>query len=162
MASVRTLWQAGGVIAGDSNPQLTDKLIGGLYTEAMLLADEARAYFDDFGRAARDAMTPIARVGFSCESLKVTTRLMHVVAWLLAQRAALSGRGEKVPSLAAATPSDPAILTALPEDARSLVAASIELYARIARLEARLAAAVPDPALASPALALRQRLEQAF
>ncbi len=146
----------------DSHLHLTEKLVSSLYTEAMLLADEARAYFDDCGRDEREAMTPMARVSLSCESLKVTTRLMHVVAWLLAQKASLKGNREHVPSLAMATPSDPAILAALPADARSLVAASVELHARIVRLEARLAATIPDPALFSPALALRQRLERAF
>ena len=151
-----------GVDPADSNLQLTEKLVAGLYTEAMLLADEARSYFDDFGRDARDAMTPIARVNFSCESLKVTTRLMHVVAWLLAQRASLGGRGEKVPPLAALTPSDEASLAPMPQEARILIATSIDLYMRIIRLESRLAAAAPDPAIASPALMLRQRLERAF
>jgi regulator of CtrA degradation len=146
----------------ESNAGLTAKLVSGLYTEAMLLADEARAYFDEFGREARNAMTPMARVSFSCESLKVTTRLMHVVAWLLAQRAIAAGRGGAVPPLSAAAPSEPASLAALPEDARILIAASIDLYARIQRLEAQLAAGegtMPPP---SPALALHRRLERAF
>lgn len=156
MASGRT------VTPGDSNPQLTEKLIAGLYTEAMLLADEARSYFDDFGRQARNAMTPFARVGFSCESLKVTTRLMHVVAWLLAQRASLAGRGESVPPLAAPTQSDEASFMTLPEEAQELVAASIDLYARVLRLEARMGAPKRDITQPNPALALRQRLERAF
>ena len=58
-------------------------LIDALYIEAMLLADEARSYFDEVGRAEREMLDPLVRVGFSCESLKVTTRLMHVIAWLL-------------------------------------------------------------------------------
>src|SRR3954466_7205772 len=57
----------------------------------MLLADEARAYLDRQGRADRDSLEPIVRVSFSCESLKVTTRLMHVIAWLLTQRAVEAG-----------------------------------------------------------------------
>ena len=77
--------------------QLTPKLIDGLYVEAMVLADEARSYFDTLGRDDRLALDPLDRVGFSCESLKVTTRLMHVIAWLLTQRAVAAGelsRGE--------------------------------------------------------------------
>ncbi len=57
----------------------------------MLLADEARSYFDDVGRDDRTSLDPFARVGFACESLKVTTRIMHIVAWLLTQRAIESG-----------------------------------------------------------------------
>ena len=33
--------------------RITSRLIDSLYTEAMLLADEARSYFDDAGRDAR-------------------------------------------------------------------------------------------------------------
>ena len=67
--------------------RITSRLIDSLYTEAMLLADEARSYFDDAGRDERAILEPFARVGFACESLKVTTRIMHIVAWLLTQRA---------------------------------------------------------------------------
>ncbi|MEO0501223.1 MAG: DUF1465 family protein, partial [Pseudomonadota bacterium] len=62
---------------------LTARLIDGLYTEAMVLADEARAYFDQDGKADREVLAPVERVQFSCESLRVTTRLMHTVSWLL-------------------------------------------------------------------------------
>jgi regulator of CtrA degradation len=73
----------------DFGPQarITPRLIDALYTEAMLLADEARAYFDEAGRDERQSLEPFVRVGFACESLKVTTRIMHSVAWLLTQRA---------------------------------------------------------------------------
>ena len=56
-----------------------------------MLADEARSYFDTGGRDDRLSLDPLDRVGFSCESLKVTTRLMHVIAWLLTQRAVAAG-----------------------------------------------------------------------
>src|SRR5687767_15671787 len=81
-------------ISGDDfGPQarITPRLIDSLYTEAMLLADEARAYFDETGRDERNTLEPFARVGFACESLKVTTRIMHIVAWLLTQRAVETG-----------------------------------------------------------------------
>ena len=71
--------------------RITSRLIDSLYTEAMLLADEARSYFDDAGRDERATLEPFARVGFACESLKVTTRIMHIVAWLLTQRAIETG-----------------------------------------------------------------------
>lgn len=62
-----------------------------LYVEAMLLADEAHAAFRahrDFEAVARD---PILQVGMACESLKTTTRLMHIIAWLLHRRAMFAG-----------------------------------------------------------------------
>ena len=36
--------------------RITSRLIDSLYTEAMLLADEARAYFDDAGRDERSTL----------------------------------------------------------------------------------------------------------
>src|SRR5215212_391052 len=112
-----------------SQPQvrITSRLIDSLYTEAMVLADEARSYFDDAGRDERATLEPFARVGFACESLKVTTRIMHIVAWLLTQRAIESGeipardgrRAER--RLGHAQDSDPAVVEQLPEAARRLI-----------------------------------------
>src|SRR5437773_830545 len=98
-----------------------------LYTEAMLLADEARSYFDDAGRDERSTLEPFLRVGFACESLKVTTRIMHIVAWLLTQRAIesgeIAGREGRRPErrLGHAQDSDAAVVAALPPDRKSVV-----------------------------------------
>ena len=48
------------------------KMIDSLYVEAMVLADEARGYFDQGALVEREALDPLGRVTFSCESLKVT------------------------------------------------------------------------------------------
>ena len=48
-----------------ANARITPRLIDSLYTEAMVLADEARAYFDDAGRDERQLLDPFARVGSS-------------------------------------------------------------------------------------------------
>lgn len=143
--------------------RITSRLIDSLYTEAMLLADEARSYFDDVGRDERASLEPFARVGFACESLKVTTRIMHIVAWLLTQRAIESGeiggrdgvRPER--RLGHAQESDPLIVRTLPPIAQKLITSSADLYARVKRLdEGGLAAEVPQ----SPARALMGRLER--
>ena len=148
----------------DWGPQarITPRLIDALYTEAMLLADEARAYFDEAGREERDALEPFARVGFACESLKVTTRIMHIVAWLLTQRAIESGeiavRDGRRPErrLGHAQDSDSALVEKLPAAAKRLISASADLYARVKRLdEGQLGEAAP-----SPARALMGRLER--
>jgi regulator of CtrA degradation len=143
--------------------RITSRLIDSLYTEAMLLADEARSYFDDAGRDERQMLEPFARVGFACESLKVTTRIMHIVAWLLTQRAIESGelgtlegrRPER--RLGNAQDSDPAVVNQLPPAAQRLINASADLYARIRRIdEGSVEADVPQ----SPARALMGRLER--
>ena len=143
--------------------RITSRLIDSLYTEAMLLADEARSYFDDAGRDERSTLEPFARVGFACESLKVTTRIMHIVAWLLTQRAIESGeipgrggrRAER--RLGHAQDTDPGVLATLPPAAQRLIKASADLYARVKRLDdGGLEAEAPQ----SPARALMGRLER--
>ncbi|MFC7497674.1 DUF1465 family protein [Enterovirga sp. GCM10030262] len=144
---------------------MTPRLIDSLYVEAMVLADEARAYFDRNGRDDRMALDPLVRVGFSCESLKVTTRLMHIIAWLLTQRAVEAGELTPVQArkparrLGDATDSDPLLLEQLPGAALQLVQASSELYARVRRLDEGSGGIEPQP---SPARSLLSRLERSL
>ena len=147
----------------DLQSRITPRLIESLYTEAMILADEARAYFDDEGREERLTLEPFVRVGFACESLKVTTRIMHIVAWLLTQRAIESGeiasrdgrRAER--RLGHAQESDPLVVGTLPPAAQRLINSSADLYARVKRLDnGGLEAEAPQ----SPARALMGRLER--
>jgi regulator of CtrA degradation len=143
--------------------RITSRLIDSLYTEAMLLADEARSYFDDAGRDDRNTLEPFIRVGFACESLKVTTRIMHIVAWLLTQRAIetgeLPGKEGRRPErrLGHAADSDAELVAKLPASAQRLIEASSELYARIQRIDEGVVAEEPA---ASPARALMGRLER--
>ena len=143
--------------------RIAPRLVDSFYTEAMLLADEARSYFDDAGRYARQELNPFARVGFACESLKVTTRIMHIVAWLLTQRAIESGeipaRHGRRPErrLGHAQDSDPDIVAQLPEAAQRLINSSADLYSRVKRLDE--GTMFEEPAQ-SPARALMGRLER--
>jgi regulator of CtrA degradation len=152
----------------DSNPvqpevRITSRVIDSLYTESMLLADEARSYFDDAGREDRLALEPFVRVTFACESLKVTTRIMHIVAWLLTQRAVetgeIPGHDGRRPErrLGHAQESDPNVVAQMPPEAQRLIAASSELYARIKRIDEGVVTEEPAP---SPARALMGRLER--
>ena len=102
-------------------------------------------------------------MGFACESLKVTTRIMHIVAWLLTQRAIdlakFPDRDGRRPErrLGHAQDSDRAVVVQLPEAAQRLITASAELYARVERLdEGSVEAEIPQ----SPARALMGRLER--
>ena len=141
---------------------ITPKLVDGLYTEAMLQADEARAYFDS-DRARR--ISPVAAsVAFSCESLKVTTRLMHVIAWLLNQKAIRAGEilPEDVASLEQigyAPATDTYWLNDLPVEACTLILASEDLYYRVQRISEgmiREARPLPEP------LVMMERIRAAF
>jgi regulator of CtrA degradation len=150
---------------GQAERRIHRRLIDTLYVDAMVLADEARGYFDDAAKVARDSLDPIARVSFSCESLKVTTRLMHIIAWLLTQRAVDAGelapRDALDPSrrLGPEPQSDIVVLGTLPPEAQALVMSSEELYRRVARLDASQAEPTPE---ASPARQLLDRLATAF
>jgi regulator of CtrA degradation len=145
--------------------RLHRRLIDSLYVESMLLADEARGYFDESGRADRDSLDPLGRVVFSCESMKVTTRLMHVIAWLLTQRAVSSGelRPKEAldPSrrLGEGPESDEQALAHLPDGARLLIGASIDLHRRVAHFDR--AQSVPT-LYDSPARTMQDRLNLAF
>lgn len=135
-----------------AHQELTPKLLDALYTEAMLLADEARSYFD------RDQMSgnvsPEISVAFSCESLKVTTRLMHSIAWLLNQKAYRAGELSQTDAdsdardLGYAPASDDFQVSRFSDEARSLIAASEDLYFRLQRISNKVrldAETVPEP-----------------
>ena len=143
--------------------RITPRLVDSLYTEAMLLADEARTYFDGAGRGDRDTLPATARVGFACESLKVTTRIMHIVAWLLTQRALENGempRGDSAVierRLGHANPFHEELVAQLPAEAQRLIRESADLYDRLKRLDDHQHEPADTP---SPARELMGRLQQ--
>lgn len=145
--------------------ELTPKLVDSLYTEAMVLADEARSYFDINDDLGRIDLDPLTRVGFACESLKVTTRLMHVIAWLLTQRAVRAGELTQVEAhtpdrrLGDAPQTDHILSRKFPETARMLIRQSEELFERVRRLDFVTAAPEQD---GSPARSLMSRLERSI
>jgi len=153
--------------------QFDRRLIDGLYVEAMVLADEARSYLDTRAEEHRGMLDKLGRVEFACESLKVTTRLMHVIAWLLTQRAVFHGelppsvRDDPRYQLGDAAPTSGEAIERFSEEMIDLVNGSEELYDRVARLEAQILRSGRGwrdaPAmLPSPARDLLNRLESAF
>lgn len=115
-------------------------IIEALYCEALVLADEVRQVFDlnpvhDTGEAADQV-----RMAISVEGLRTTTRVMHVLAWLLNQRAYFDGdlsefqlrRHSKLPPDRA---SEAANMQLLEEPTRGLIYETEQLHARISRLD---------------------------
>lgn len=143
--------------------EVTPKLLDSLYTEAMLLADEARSYFD------RDQMmgnlSPEISVAFSCESLKVTTRLMHSIAWLLNQKALRAGElsqfdaNSDVRDLGYAPASDGFQVARFPTEAQALIAASEDLYFRLQRFSGKMR---DQSVVKSEPLAMIERIRASF
>lgn len=142
---------------------ISPRLIDSLYAEALLLADEARDWFDrarhgdartdddatvPSGQNGEDVLAtwsgrfdPALRIALSCESLRLTTRLMHIIAWLLLQRAAhareiavdvaLADRNR----LGASPAYDAELCACFPDGAQKLVRASLHLYERVRSAE---------------------------
>jgi regulator of CtrA degradation len=143
--------------------ELTPKLVDSLYTEAMLLADEARAYFDRDQMAGN--LSPEISVAFSCESLKVTTRLMHSIAWLLNQKALRAGEISATDAYSDArelgySPASDGLQTArFPEEAQALIAASEDLYYRLQRMNQKMRALSAAP---SEPHAMMERIRASF
>lgn len=116
-----------------------------LYVEAMLLADEAHAAFAaqrDLGSIGVDGRRDsLMQVSLACESLKTTTRLMHIIAWLLHRRAMIAGDPGAGANDSAARIGEPVtpdwnICAAFEAPLRRIVATSERLFERIAALEA--------------------------
>lgn len=150
--------------------QIDQQLIDGLYLEAIVLADEARAFFDQQGESNRADLNNHGRLDYACESLKVSTRIMHSIAWLLVQRAVLCGelsesaRLEDQYQLGEAQDTDAALRATLPAEMEGLILVSEDLYHRVARLEERLIERANQGLSAppSPAHDLLSRLERSL
>jgi regulator of CtrA degradation len=153
------------MLATQPQIRITRRVIDALYIEAMVLADEARAYFDRVSNDERDVLEPVLRVTFSCESLKVTTRLMHVIAWLLTRRAEDDGEIDQMRRVGAshrlgdAVSTEARAIARLPTEARELIFASCDLFERVRRIDTRLDYSI---LVASPARALQHQLERAL
>ncbi len=119
---------------------INQPIIQALYEEALLLADEVRAAFDlhpvrDTGEAA-----DLARLAMSVEGLRTTTRMMHVLAWLLNYRAFFAGdltefqlrRHSRLPPDRVPEADN---LERLGPQTRARIASSVRLHSRVTRLD---------------------------
>jgi len=141
---------------------LSRPIIEALYSEALILADEVRAVFALGTREPEIGEDSVVRLALSTEGLKTTTRMMHVLAWLLNQRAFFSGELSENQvrnhgTLPADRPSDPAALDALEPETCALIAETQALHKRIARLDEAWRSGFE---MASPARAIHSRLER--
>jgi regulator of CtrA degradation len=121
------------------------------FDETMALLIEARNYIAYNEAADQRGLSPQARLQVSYESLRVTSRLTQVMAWLLAQKAVHAG--ELTPRQVATDeyalsggvvctdPSGPEN-EELPSGLRSLLERSHKLYMRVARLDEQVRRAV--------------------
>lgn len=113
--------------------------------ETLALLVQARDYMSYAVPAAKPDLLPAERLRVSCEAMRVTARLSHVMAWLLAQKAVQAGEISPVAAAAAYRLSEDDLclleesaesLAALPEGLRELLEKSRALYVRVTRLDA--------------------------
>lgn len=119
---------------------LSEPIIETLYCEALVLADEVRAAFDLTPRPLREN-EDLVRIALSVEGLRTTTRMMHVLAWLLNHRAYFSGdlsefQLRRHGTLPPDRPSDPEQLELLEPATRQLIGETEAFHGRVARLDA--------------------------
>ena len=74
-----------------SSASVKTAFFGRTYDEAMGLLVEARNYVAVNELRALPVLTPSDRLLLCCETMRLTTRLTHIMAWLLAQRAVHAG-----------------------------------------------------------------------
>ena len=114
------------------------------FDEALGLVVEARNYLAGKGDVERLELDPAASLLYSCESLRLTTRLTQIMAWLLVQRAVHEGEvsrerarepGYRLGARDVCLGDTGIDLSDLPRGLRSLLERSERLYRRIDRLD---------------------------
>ncbi len=126
----------------NSPATITPAIVEALYEDALELSEEARLVFERDERPARlNERQSMVRITMSCEALRVTTRMMHAMAWLLNQRAYFAGQMSEFQlrrhgRLPPPQPeSDPADLALLAPHVVDLIERTKAFYARVARLD---------------------------
>lgn len=117
------------------------------YEEGMRLVEETSAYLDGPGREAARGLSREASLAYASESMRLTTRLMQVAAWLLVRKALHEGEitsdeaaAEKyrLASKDIARAPRHSGADALPGRLLDLISRSERLYARVERLDSQL------------------------
>jgi regulator of CtrA degradation len=117
------------------------------FDEAMSLTREARDYLAYQEKVDLAKLSPVGRMVASCETMRMTARMIQVIAWLLVQKAVHAGeitREEakepkyRLSGQQVCDDTEPLAAEPLPERLVELLASSHQLYQRIARLDAML------------------------
>src|ERR1700739_7181 len=125
---------------------------GNLFREGMDLVEETAAYLDGVGRTEAKALDRAVSLTYATESMRLTTRLMQLASWLLLHRAVQEGemtlthanRAKTKVEVSGADPGRVDMVTKLPEQLQQLIARSMDLQARVRRLDTTIHAPAPD------------------
>ena len=114
-----------------------------LFREGMDLVEETAAYLDGDGRTEAKALERAVSLTYATESMRLTTRLMQLASWLLLHRAVKEGemtlaqanREKTRVKLTAADPGAHDMIAKLPWQLQDLIERSMNLQARVRRLD---------------------------
>ena len=142
-----------------------------LFREGMDLVEETAAYLDGAGRTEAKALDRAASLTYATESMRLTTRLMQLASWLLLHRAVKEGemtliqanREKTKVKLSAADPGPADMIAKLPAQLQDLIDRSMNLQARVRRLDTTIHAPPPERAtIGNPLVPQLNRLKAAF
>jgi regulator of CtrA degradation len=144
---------------------------GTLFREGMDLVEETAAYLDGDGRGQAKALERSVSLTYATESMRLTTRLMQLASWLLLHRAVKEGemtltqanREKTKVKLSAADPGPVELIEKLPQQLQDLITRSMNLQARVRRLDSTIHAPPADRgAIGNPLVPQLNRLKAAF
>jgi len=139
------------------------------YREGMSLVEEAATYLDGPGRDQAKDLPRTTALAYATESMRLTTRLMQVAAWLLVQKAVNEGDMSESEALAEkyelggreiARSKRIGGADTLPDTLKDLIARSENIYRRIDRLDAQMRSG--EKVDSSSSLAEQQERAKAF
>lgn len=115
------------------------------FEEALILAREARDYLAYQEHSDYARLSAVARLGASCEAMRLTARISQIIAWLLIQKAVHAGelsRSEaakpehRLAGHRVCEETNPVVEDELPQRLMELLDRSYQLYLRVSRLDA--------------------------
>ena len=156
--------------------QFSERLTGSaaftsLFREGMDLVEETAAYLDGDGRTEAKTLERSVSLTYATESMRLTTRLMQLASWLLLHRAVKEGemtlmqanREKTKVKLSAADPGSADMIEKLPQQLQDLIARSMNLQARVRRLDVTMHTPSTDRApIGNPLVPQLNRLKEAF
>ncbi len=150
----------------------TSESFNHLFHDGMALVEASASYLDGEGRLAAKALPRALAVAYATESMRLTTRLMHMASWLLYQRAVNQGDMTKAQSLAEKGKLRPAtrnlaassdVFVLLPPVLQDLCQRSIYLAQRVQHFDGMINPATSAPtATESPFASLHNMLSAEF
>ena len=142
-----------------------------LFREGMDLVEETAAYLDGVGRTEAKALDRAVSLTYATESMRLTTRLMQLASWLLLHRVVKEGemtliqanREKTKVKLSAADPGPVDLVEKLPQQLQDLITRSMNLQARVRRLDTTIHATAGERApIGNPLVPQLNRLKAAF